>query len=712
MNTEKEIRLALKLQQAGDLRRAEILYGKILKKQPTNFDALHMVGVLYSQLGKHDLAIACIKRAILIKPTSYYAHYNLGNVFKERGQVDNAKACFRTSILLNPELAAPYFILGEIYQEEHEYDSAELHYRKALQLDPRLISAYHNLGDMFLKEGRITEAITYYQKALKFDPKLDVTYNNLGIALKENGRLEEAIANYQKALSLNPNSANAYQNLGSAYREIGKIEEAMAAFDMALVIKPDNIKARWAKCISQIPVMYNDKASIEISRSNYTHELLRLKDSILLDTPEDILAASEAVGSQQPYYLAYQGFNDLELQKIYGRLVHNIMTARYPQFSRASATPIWSEGEPLRVGVISGLFYRHTVWKLFRGWFENLDSGRFTLHGYYTGKLKDNMTEIARRHFSHFVEDIYGFEELCQIIKNDNLHVIIYPEIGMDPITVKLAALRLAPVQCVAWGHPETTGLPTIDYFLSSELMEPLDADNHYSEKLIRLPNISVYYKPVDILTEQINRDTFGLPQQSILYLSCQSLFKYLPLYDEVFPRITQSVTDCRFLFISHQSRYLTDQFHARIKNAFNQCGMNADEHVVFLPRLNMEQYFTINRLSDIYLDSIGWSGGNTTLEAIACNLPVLTLPGTLMRGRHSAGILNMMGVSETVASTLDEYVSLAVRLGQDSVYRKSISEKISLNKKRIYGDKTCVTALEDFFVRVVKERSNRWHDG
>ena len=276
--------------------------------------------------------------------------------------------------------------------------------------------------------------------------------------------------------------------------------------------------------------------------------------------------------------------NDYELQKIYGDLVCRIMASRYPQFRRLPEMPAWSDGTPLRIGLVTGYFYHHTVWKLFKGWVENLDKERFSLYGYSTGRRKDTMTEGARQQFMRFIEDIYSFEELCQIILNDNLHVLIYPEIGMDPIGVRLAALRLAPVQCISWGHPDTSGLPTIDYYLSSDLMEPPDADEHYTEKLIRLPNLSVYYTPLDISTVPISRATFNLRQHSVLYLCCQSLCKYLPQYDEVFPLIAQKVKDCQFLFIADSSNYVTEQFRTRISKVFHRFGMNPENHIVFLP--------------------------------------------------------------------------------------------------------------------------------
>lgn len=177
------------------------------------------------------------------------------------------------------------------------------------------------------------------------------------------------------------------------------------------------------------------------------------------------------------------------------------MALRYPQFLNRHSLSCHSNGEPLRIGIVSGYFYQHSNWKIpIKGWIENIDKKRFSLFGYYTGKVKDKETGVASQNFKKFVEDTYSFNKLCQIIRNDNLHVLIYPEIGMDPMAVRLAALRLAPIQCTSWGHCDTSGLPTIDYYISSDLMEPPDADDQY---------------------------------------------------DNVSPRIAQQVKDCQFLFIS-----------------------------------------------------------------------------------------------------------------------------------------------------------------
>jgi predicted O-linked N-acetylglucosamine transferase (SPINDLY family) len=276
----------------------------------------------------------------------------------------------------------------------------------------------------------------------------------------------------------------------------------------------------------------------------------------------------------------------------------------------------------------------------------------------------------------------------------------------MDPTTLKLASLMLAPVQCASWGHPDTSGLPSIDYFLSSELIEPPDGDTHYSERLIRLPNLSVYYTPPEMTHVELSREVLGLRPKSILYHCFQSLYKHLPQHDEVFPRIAQQVGDCQFLFVAYPAiSQIVEQFRLRISQAFHRFNLNTDDYVVILPPLPPERYQALNRLANVYLDTIGWSGCNSVLEALASNLPVVSLPTMLMRGREGFAILSRMGVTETVAATLDEYVALASKLGKDAKWRQEISDKIAATKHLVYQDMTSVTALENFLDRIVSER-------
>jgi protein O-GlcNAc transferase len=564
--------------------------------------------------------------------------------------------------------------------------------------------AFIKLGDVLMDTGNTLEAIQCYSNALRIKPNDALVYNKLGDA---HIKLHSEVANfaiefYRRSLAINSHNAETYNKLGLALYGLGRPEEAIDCFRKALRIKPDFLRARFNHCVAQIPVLYRKEEDILLSRAHYRQELENLQESIRLESKGEVKEVAQ--GKVQPFYLPYQGHNDCELQRSYGELMSRIQAARYPQFNQAPTfTPIKPEGQ-IRVGFVSADFRNHTVWYvIIKGWIENLNKARYRLFGYSTSRWKDGQTEVARQEFSRFVEDIYSLEKLGRLIRKDRLHVLIYPEVGMGVRTAQLAALRLAPIQCVSWGHPVTSGLPTIDYFLSSELMEPPGAEAHYTERLVRLPNLSIHYTPPDIPETHGNRAGFGLPADGVLFLCAQSLFKYLPNYDEVFPRIAKELGKCHFVFMKHpKSPQITNQFRQRLSQAFARYGLNSEDYVTLLPRLDLVDYYALNRLVDVFLDSIGYSGGKTTLDAITCDLPVVTMPGNFMRGRQSLAMLTMMGVTETIGATVDDYVSLAVRLGSDSNWRHQLTRKIAENKKKLFRDMTCIKDLEAFIEAAV----------
>ncbi|MEO0685268.1 MAG: tetratricopeptide repeat protein, partial [Cyanobacteria bacterium J06649_11] len=313
-------------------------------------------------------------------------------------------------------------------------------------------------------------------------------------------------------------------------------------------------------------------------------------------------------------------------------------------------------------------------------------------------------TLAAANIFDKFVQGNRSIERWCETIAEDKLHILIFPEFGMDPTTVNLGCLRLAPIQMTSWGHPETSGLPTIDYYLSSDLMESENAQENYTEKLVRLPNLSIHYTPLQIQLEAVSRTDIGVKEDEILFWCCQSLYKYLPNHDDVFPRIAKELSNAKFIFIQHESEDVIKVFRKRLNSAFEQLGLNSQDYCLFLPRMRPQKFAGVSAIADVFLDSIGWSGCNSSLESVAHNLPIVTLPGDLMRGRHSMAILKMMGIEETIASSKEEYVRIAVSLGKDSQYRQHMSAKVAQNKHKLYGDLKPVRALENFLLEVVNK--------
>jgi protein O-GlcNAc transferase len=246
-----------------------------------------------------------------------------------------------------------------------------------------------------------------------------------------------------------------------------------------------------------------------------------------------------------------------------------------------------------------------------------------------------------------------------------------------------------------------------MDFFLSSDLMEPPDADDHYSEKLIRLPNLSYYYEPFDDPLPPLRREEIGLRPAAIVFWCGRSLYTYLPEFDQVFARIAKAVPNSQFAFIEyHKGTYLTGQFRERLDRTFAKLGLQYKEHCLFLRRLSQPEFSAAAGLCDIVLDSIGWSGANSTMESLPHSLPVVTMPGPMMRGRHAPAILTMIGVTETIAATPDEYVQIATRLALEQDWRAAIREKMRENSHRAYRDMECIRALEEFLDRAARSAS------
>jgi predicted O-linked N-acetylglucosamine transferase (SPINDLY family) len=486
-----------------------------------------------------------------------------------------------------------------------------------------------------------------------------------------------------------------------ALRGETRIAEARAHFALALAQRPDFLEAELALCMAELPALYRDTSEIARQRDAYAKRLAQLSADIAAAGAPAALA--EAIGSHQPFYLPYQGLDDRELQINYGSLICKIMAARYePAMLPNPPAPL----EPIRLGIVSGFFRQHSNWKIpIKGWLKMLDRDRFRIFCYHTGVERDSETAVAAALCDRFVQGPLSLDAWRRTILEDAPHVLLFPEIGMDKVSAQLAAQRLAAVQCASWGHPVTSGFPTIDYFVSSDLMEPPNAAAQYSENLIRLPNLSIYCEPVDVVPVEIDREELKLRPDAVVYWCAQSLPKYLPQFDEVFARIAVETPGCQFAFIEFGGgRGVTELFKLRLERAFGAAGLDAKDHCVFLPRLAPDRFAAAIGQCDVMLDSIGWSGCNSILESLVHNVPIVTFAGEMMRGRHAAAILNMMNVRDTTARTVDEYVSMAGVLGRDEARRRGISSQIAANKHRLYRDLQCIAGLQSFLEEAVRK--------
>jgi predicted O-linked N-acetylglucosamine transferase (SPINDLY family) len=689
----RQFAAALDHHKAGRLAEAERLYRQICAADPDHAGGFHRLGVVAHQLGRPD-AVELLKRAVTLKPDLAEAHNDLGNVLGAQGKFVQAAAAFEHAAVLKPDFADAHYNRGLALGNLGRFGDAAKCFQRALVLNPQSALAHVHLGHALRAQALREDAVVHYRRAAALMPDSAGAHNNLANALMELGQTDEAIAHFDRALALAPDFAPAHYNRGIALRGQSRFTEAAASFERAAAIKPDFLQAKLAACVARLPILYDNEPEIAARRADYAACLQALCDEVERSTAPGDLA--DAIGAHQPFYLAYQGRNDRDLQATYGAMVCRVMAARYGP-AKLPAPP--EPGEPVRVAIVSGFFRQHSNWKIpIKGWLSQLDRGRFRLFGYYTADEADAETEAAAGLCERLVRGPLALDAWRQAILADAPHVIIYPEVGMDRVSAQLAAQRLAPVQCNAWGHPDTSGFPTLDYYLSSDLMEPPDGAQHYTERLVRLPNLSIYYEPPDAAPAAADRAALGLRPGATVFWCAQSLPKYLPQYDLVFPRIARDAGDCQFTFIQFPGgAQITAQFRERLERAFAAFGLNAADHCVFLPRLESQKFVAAIGACDAVLDSIGWSGCNSMLESLVHDLPIVTMTAPLMRGRHATAILTMMDVPDTVTASIDGYVAAAVRIARDADWRSTLRSKIAGNKHRLYRDSTCIAALEDF---------------
>jgi len=678
-------------------------YRMALKLNPQSAETYLNMGIAHKAAGNLSEAEHCYQRCIEAKPDFAEAYYNLGNLYNETGNWQQAILNYKRSLEINPAMIEVLNNLGDIYRRRGLMDAAVECLSRSLEIDPHHPDTLHNLGTVLIKIDRAQEAIQLFKHALEIEPDLTLSHIGLGSAFLALDRIDEAYACYRQALKMDSNNPVTLFNLGVTCQSRGEYAKSRDYFEQALALAPDLTSARW-HCLLLLPVLYDNAEEINSSRQQFENGLENLIRTTELKTPEQCRQAMAGISGKTNFYLAYQGRNDVKLQKKFGNFAVKIMSANYPHWARTRKMPPLKPDGKIRVGFVSSYLYSHTVGIFLKGWVENINREKFETYGYQIHKRSDALTNCFNGIFDQYRLAADNLQQAAGRIVSDNLHILVFTDIGMNPFSIQLASLRLAPVQCKGWGHPVTTGLPTMDFYLSSDLMEPQNAQSHYSEKLIRLPNLALCYQKPVLPKNPATRSYFGISENEFVYLSPQSLFKYLPQYDDIFPRIAQKLNNARFVFISHQTEAVTRKFQNRLRRAFSKYNLDFTAFCKILPKQNFEDYLSLNLAGDVLLDTPGWSGGKTSIEGLSCRLPLVTLPGEFMRGRHAYAMLKMMDVQETIAEDIDIYVDIAVRLGADQEFYRQTRKKIRTLNHRLFNDGSVPKALEEFFANTVRE--------
>jgi predicted O-linked N-acetylglucosamine transferase (SPINDLY family) len=692
--------LALALRRLGRLEEAVEALRRALAANPAMAEAQMRLGETLNMLGRTAEAIAALEAAIALKPDDAEAHNALGLALRDAGRLDDALAACQRAVALDPRLMLARFNAGNLLREKGFLEEAAAAYRAAIELEPAgLAEAHNNLGNVLKDLGRPDEALDCYRRALALKPDFAETVFNAANLLRERGRLGEAAEAFRNLLAARPEMAEAHCELGNALKGMGDAAGAVASYRRALELDPDYAEARWAAAMSQLPMLAESEAEADESRTRFDAELGLLERWGEAHGAE---ALARAVGSQQPFYLAYQEADHRERLARYGRLCARLMGAWQEAAGFARAARV-TRAET-RIGIASNHVHDHSVWNaIVKGWLQGLDRNRYDLRLYHLGRTHDVETALAKTLVAHYAFGKSDILEWVPLLLGHQLDVLIYPEIGMDPLTAKLASMRLAPVQAAAWGHPITTGLPTIDYFLSAEALEPPDAEAHYTERLVRLPGLGCTYSPLSAAPAPADLAALGIREGVPLLVCPGTPFKYTPRHDAVLAAIARRLGDCQLVFFTPgRAPELMARLRARMAGRFSAEGLHLDAFAVFAPWQSRAGFYGLMAQADVFLDTLGFSGFNTAMQALECGLPIAAFEGRFLRGRLASGILRRMGLDELVATDEARYVEIAVRLATDAAWWGEMRGRIEQGRAALYNDSEPVRALEKFFAEVL----------
>ena len=677
----------------GRYQEALVSYEQALSVDPRSSDALNDQGITLIEIGRLDEAVACFKRVIAIKPDMPDAYNNLGSTLCKLHQFSDAIEFYDLAIALDPNCAKAHFNRACALQELNRLDEALESYDLAIHFDCNDAKAHQNRANVLYSLNRLHLALASYDQAIELDPNFGEAYFNRGNLLKDLKRLEEALESYDKAISNSPTSAGAHFNRANVLGGLGRLEESRESYTRAIEITPTYVEARWVRSIAILPIIQRQPAHTQLCRELFQQEINELTQWFAEHHMED---GHRAVGSAQPFYLAYQEENNKEILKKYGELCCELMSHWYQ--NNVSPSAFKGSNRPIKLGIVSKHIHQHSVWDaLTRGWIEYIDRDRVEVCIFYTANHVDLETEYAKSKAKDFVTLDNDLSASVQRILDVQPDVLLYPEIGMDPLTAKLASLRLASVQIASWGHPETTGLPTMDYYLSAELLEPENAQQYYTEKLIKLPNLGCCYQLDQVTDVEIDLVNFNIQKNQPLLICPGVPFKYQPQHDRIFVDIATRLGRCQFIFFMPDGQQLSKLFKARLAAQFLASGLNSDDYCVFLPWQPKAYFYSLMRLADVYLDTIGFSGFNTAAQAIECELPIVTREGKFLRGRLASGLLKRLGLPQLIAKSDDDYVNLVLKLILDPDYAFSVRKTMKEHREVLYNDLESIRALEDF---------------
>jgi len=659
------------------------------------------------------------------------------------GLLDQSSAIFKQLINKNFQGEACYYYLGLIEVAKANFLAAIEHLDKAIAINPKKPEYIFNKAIALGHLGKYEECLNLLEIVEKLLPNALIVLFNKAVTLGKLGRKDSELQIYKKILGADPSNQDALNNIAVCCNELNQSEQALNYINFLLSMNANHASALKTKsdilqkmghlsesheCLKKyLTNTHKDKLiSLEIFNfceqiiklikipSNYNHidEINAARQSVeeALQTAASLINQVNLITDQEfeiiiaillrvnLFYLAYQQKDDRKINEWVCLLISKILEHRVSEFTQKTN----KKSSKIKLGVLSRFKYHVDTDIL--AWIEQLPANDYEfifirLNSEPTNNYLEKLKKLGG--VIDIQLDESNLRNVVSQIRELDLNALFMQDIGMTSDGKFLANIRFTPLQFTNWSHPVTSGSQVIDYYLSSDLMEPSNAQEHYTEKLIRLPNLGLFTPTYQVLEGSGKKEL----DPNYFNIGClQSLFKYLPQDDDVFIEICKRIPNAKLIFIEDVTKVSTNFFTNRLKTTFKENGISFENHVSILARRPHDQFMSLMNETDIELDSIGWTGGNTSLQALFLGKPILTIEGQYMRGRHTSAMLNLLNLSTfKIAESKEDLYQIAENLSKDNSKLEEIYSEILEKKSILFSDHQTIAAIDKFIKEHIK---------
>ena len=394
------------------------------------------------------------------------------------------------------------------------------------------------------------------------------------------------------------------------------------------------------------PMTFMDQNEIDLEKKKFLENLGSIKSEATLDINK--------IKINPPIFnLSYDQYNNYEINKKVVETFRKI----YPDLNKDFTNNI--KNKKTKIGFISEFLTNHTVGKLFKGLIFNLDNNYFDISIFHLNKTKKGpvFDEFVHKESLGYLENIIlpnNFNEQVNVIKNKNLDIAFFPEIGLSTEVYYLSFIRFAKTQITSWGHGITTANDSIDYFISSKLLETDGTKDDFSEKFLSLNYLPMYfYKPVI-------ENKISLEQSSELnnYFCSQNLIKFHPDFDNIMNEIIKKdkKANISIIFDERIGNKILERLKKNLKSNF--------EKINVLKKMNTDEYINTCGKSSVLLDTLYFGAGNSFHESMFYGTPTVSMPTNAFKSRIVYGAYKQMKIDKPpIVKSKDEYVEKAIEI-------------------------------------------------